>query len=129
MLYGFSQRQLLAFAEEDPEYFFEFVRVCHMTFAQIGHRVANVAHQAPDIRYAMWLQKLCTATNPNPDGSYSIPCNMTIRQLAELFMMHETTCTRLIAEFESHDLAYRRKSELYVPSAARLQQYTDGRTL
>ena len=54
---------------------------------------------------------------------------MTIRQLAELFMMHETTCTRLIAEFESQDLAYRRKSELYVPSAARLQQYTDERTL
>lgn len=129
VLYGFSQRQLLAFAEADPEYFFEFVRVCHMTFAQIGHRVANVAHQAPDIRYAMWLQKLCTATNPNPDGSYSIPCNMTIRQLAELFMMHETTCTRLIAEFELHDLAYRRKRELYVPSVARLQQYTDGRTL
>lgn len=129
VLYGFSQRQIVAFIEEDPAYFYEFVRVCHMTFAQIGHRVANVAHQSPDIRFAMWLQKLCVATTPDGDGAYRIPCNMTIRQLAELLMVHETTCTKIIAEFERRGLAHRRKGELYVPSVVRLRAYTDERTL
>lgn len=129
VLYGFSQRQLLEFSKEDPGYFYEFVRVCHMAFAQMGHRVANTSGQAPGMRLAMWLQKLCATSAPNPDGSFSIPCNMTVRQIAELLMVHEATCTKLFSEFERKGIAWRGKGVIHVDDVRLIEKYVEEKTL
>ena len=64
VLFAFSQKQLYDLMRDDPELFYEFVYVCHMSFAQMAHRLSNTGSQSAVKRLSMWLQKLCVAHDP-----------------------------------------------------------------
>ena len=46
VLFAFTQRQLYELSQDDPELFYEFINVCHMSFAQMGHRISNTGYQS-----------------------------------------------------------------------------------
>lgn len=123
VLYAFSQRQLYELMRDDSDLFYEFVHVCHMSFAQMGHRIGNTGCQSSTQRIIMWLQKLCATQPPNLDGSYDIPCTMTLRQLSELLFVHITTCTKLVASLESEGLLRRTRTHIHVSDPDRLTNY------
>ena len=123
VLFSFSQRQLYDFMHDDPELFYEFVYVCHMSFAQMAHRLSNTGSQSAAKRLAMWLQKLCTTTEELPDGTYDIPCTLTLQQLSEVLLIHITTCTKLIAQFEADGVIRRSRTHIKVLDYTRLEAY------
>lgn len=123
VLFAFSKQQLYDFMVEDPELFHEFVYVCHMSFAQMGHRISNTGYQSSTKRMIMWLQKLCATQHQNEDGSYDIPCHITLQQLSELLFIHITTCTKLVAALENEGVIKRSKTHIHVKDSARLEQY------
>lgn len=119
VLYCLSQRELYELAMEDPQVFYEFVKVCHMAFAQLGHRISGTGTLPAVERATMWLQKLCSITKPNPDGTYSIECSLTLEQLAKQLLIHITTCTKIIAKLEEDGVIKRTRHriEVYKPDA------------
>lgn len=123
VLYGFTQRQLYDLAKGDPDLFYEFIHVCHMSFAQMGHRISNTGCQSSTQRIIMWLQKLCATQESNEDGSYDIPCTMTLQQLSELLFIHVTTCTKLIAQLENEGLIRRTRTNIHIPDPDRIAAY------
>lgn len=123
VLFAFSQRQLYEFMQEDPEIFYEFVYVCHVSFAQMAHRLSNTGSQSAVKRIVMWLQKLCAASTPLPDGTYDIPCDLTLQQLSDLLLIHITTCTKIIAMLESDGVIKRTRKGIQVFDAKRLESY------
>ena len=72
MLFAFTQRQLYELSQDDPELFYEFINVCHMSFAQMGHRISNTGYQSSTKRMIMWLQKLCATQECDEHGVYDI---------------------------------------------------------
>lgn len=72
VLFAFTQRQLYELSQDDPELFYEFINVCHMSFAQMGHRISNTGHQSSTKRMIMWLQKLCATQECDEHGVYDI---------------------------------------------------------
>lgn len=123
VLFAFSKHQLYQFIQEDPELFYEFIYVCHMSFAQMGHRISNTGYQSSTKRMIMWLQKLCATQKQNEDGSYDIVCNMTLQQLSELLLIHITTCTKLIAALENEGVIKRTRTHIHVTNPSLLEQY------
>ncbi|MCB7038624.1 Crp/Fnr family transcriptional regulator [Eggerthella sinensis] len=101
VLFAFTQRQLYELSQDDPELFYEFINVCHMSFAQMGHRISNTGYQSSTKRMIMWLQKLCATQECDDHGVYDIECKLTLQQLSELLSVHITTCTKLIAALEN----------------------------
>lgn len=120
VLFAFSQKQLYDLMRDDPELFYEFVYVCHMSFAQMAHRLSNTGSQSAVKRLSMWLQKLCVAHDPEPDGSYVIPCTLTLQGLSELLLIHITTCTKLVARLEAEGVIERSRTAIHVLDAERL---------
>ena len=123
VLFAFSQRQLYEFMQDDPDLFYEFIYVCHMSFAQMGHRISNTGYQSSTKRMIMWLQKLCATQKQNEDGSYDIACNLTLQQLSELLLIHITTCTKLIATLEGDGVLKRTRTTIHVIDPERLEAY------
>lgn len=123
VVFAFSQNQLYKLMQDDPEIFYEYVYVCHMSFAQMGHRISNTGHQSSTKRMTMWLQKLCATHEPEADGSYRIPCTMTLQQLSDLLLIHITTCTKLVAALEAEHVIKRTKTHLYVYDIGKLELY------
>ncbi len=127
VVFSFTQRQLYEFAQEDPDIFYEYVYTCHMHFAQMAHRLSNTGYQSSMKRLVMWLQKLCAVHTPNVDGSYTIPCSMTLQRISELLFLHITTLTKLIAVLEADGVITRTRSQIEVHDVARLESYgVDG---
>ena len=103
VLFAFTQRQLYELSQDDPELFYEFINVCHMSFAQMGHRISNTGYQSSTKRMIMWLQKLCATQECDEHGVYDIECKLTLQQLSELLSIHITTCTKIVAALEKGD--------------------------
>ena len=122
VLFSFSQRQLYDLSMRDPDIFYEFIYVSHMTYAQLAHRISNNTFQPPATRVLVWMQKMCALTEQNEDGSYDIPCNMTVRQLSELFLIHETTGAKLFAALTREGLLQRTRTSMHIPDLGRLEQ-------
>lgn len=122
VLFSFTQRQLYELAMQDPDIFYEFLFVCHMSFAQMGHRLSGTSGQSSTQRMVMWLQKLCAIHMPDEQGTYRIECNMTLKQISELLFIHITTCTKLFAALESAGIAQRSKSHIIVFDRERLPE-------
>lgn len=120
VVYAFSQKQLYDIAREDDAIFYEFIYVCHISFAQSGHRIANISAQPAEKRLAMWLQKLCLTQAPNPNGTYTIPCKLSLQQLADLLNMHVTTCTKLLSGLEEKGVVRRTRQCIQVIDVKRL---------
>ena len=123
VLFAFTQRQLYELMQDDPDLFYEYIYVCHMNFAQMGHRLSNTGYQSSTKRMIMWLQKLCATQSQNPDGSYDIPCTMTLQQLSELLFIHITTCTKIVAALESEGVIRRTRTNIHICDADALEQY------
>lgn len=123
VLFSFSQRQLYEFMQSDPDIFYEYVYVCHMSFAQMAHRLSNTGSQSAVKRMAMWLQKLCAAHEPRPDGTYDIPCGLTLQQLSDLLLIHITTCTKIVAMLETDGVIERSRTSIRVLDVRRLEAY------
>lgn len=122
VLFSFSQEQLYSLCMRDPEVFYELIYVNHMTYAQLAHRISNNAFQPPAKRVLVWLQKMCALTERNRDGSYDIPCNMTVRQLSELFLIHETTAAKLFSGLAKEGLLQRSRTSMHIPDLGKLER-------
>lgn len=123
VLFGFTQEQLYEIVKEDPDIFYEFVMVCHMSFAQMGHRISNTGYQSSTQRMTMWLQKLCAVNVPDDKGVYRIECNMTLQQISELLFIHLTTATKLFAALENEGIITRTKTHIVVHDLEKLQNH------
>lgn len=124
VVYCLSQRELYQLAMEDPQVFYEFINVCHMAFAQMGHRLAGSGMLPAVERATMWLQKLCAITPPNPDGTYSIECSLTLEQLSRHLFIHITTCTKIIAKLEEDGVIKRTRHRIEVFKPDALARYS-----
>ena len=124
VLFAFSQRELYDLMLEDPEVFYEFVRVCHMSFAQMGHRISGTGSLSAVNRVVMWLQKLCAITEPNADGSFTIDCTMTLQQISEQLLIHITTCTKIFSMLEDNGVISRTRKQIKVLDPKRLADYS-----
>ena len=123
MLVAFTQRQLYELSQDDPELFYEFINVCHMSFAQMGHRISNTGYQSSTKRMIMWLQKLCATQECDEHGVYDIECKLTLQQLSELLSIHITTCTKIVAALENEGVIERTRTRIRIFDAQRLAQY------
>ena len=123
VLFAFTQRQLYELSQDDPELFYEFINVCHMSFAQMGHRISNTGCQSSTKRMIMWLQKLCATQECDEHGVYDIECKLTLQQLSELLSIHITTCTKIVAALENEGVIERTRTRIRIFDAQRLAQY------
>lgn len=123
VLFGFTLEQLYEIIRNDPEIFQEFILVCHMSFAQMGHRISNTGYQSSTQRIIMWLQKLCAIHTPDKNGCYEIECNMTLNQISELLFIHLTTGTKLFAALENEGIIKRTKTHIYVYDLEKLKNH------
>lgn len=121
VLFLFSQRDLLDLMQKDPDLFYEFVNVSHMSIAQMAHRLSLITNQRAITRLVMWLLKLCALVESEKDGSCIIPCDMTLSQLADYLSIHITTCTKLIASLEEDGIIKRTRSSITVLDPKRLE--------
>ncbi len=112
VLFAFTQRQLYELSQDDPELFYEFINVCHMSFAQMGHRISNTGYQSSTKRMIMWLQKLCATQECDEHGVYDIECKLTLQQLSELLSIHITTCTKIVAALENEGVIERTRTRI-----------------
>lgn len=122
VLFAFTQRQLYELSQDDPELFYEFINVCHMSFAQMGHRISNTGNQSSTKRMIMWLQKLCATQECDEHGVYDIECKLTLQQLSELLSIHITTCTKIVAALENEGVIERTRTRIRIFDAQRLAQ-------
>lgn len=123
VVFGFTEKQLYDICLEDPEVFYEFVFNCHMAFGQMGHRISNSAVASSMQRVVVWLLKLCSVREPDSEGVYAIPSNITVSQLADLLSMHVTTCSRLLSQLESEGVILRGRKEIKVLDKEKLRGY------
>ncbi|MEG2948873.1 MAG: Crp/Fnr family transcriptional regulator [Raoultibacter sp.] len=121
VLFGFSQHQLYEFVREDPELFYEYISVCHITFAQMGHRIGNSGVQSSMQRFIMWLEKLCFVNQPDARGVHIIKCTMTLQQLSDLLSVHVTTCTKVLSALENEGIIKRTRTHIYVYDLEKLK--------
>lgn len=121
VVYIFSQRDLLNLIQKDPDLFYEYVNVAHMSISQMAHRLSLITNQRAITRLTMWLLKLCSLAEPEEDGSCVIPCDMTLSQLADYLSIHITTCTKLIASLEEDGIIKRTRFSITVLDPKRLE--------
>jgi CRP/FNR family cyclic AMP-dependent transcriptional regulator len=122
ILYAFSQRLLYELMQEDPELFYEFVFVCHMSFAQMAHRLSGTSGQTSIQRMIMWLQKLCSVSKPDKEGVFKIDCDITLQEISDLLFIHVTTTTKLIAALEEKGIIRRTKTHIFVYDSNKLAE-------
>lgn len=124
VLFAFTQRQLHHLFTEDAELFYEFIYVCHMSFAQMGHRLSMTGYQSSTKRLIMWLKKLCVEREKDAGGIYCIECDMTLQQIADLLFLHVTTCTKLFAALEAEGALKRTRTHIAIYDLDMLERYS-----
>jgi CRP/FNR family cyclic AMP-dependent transcriptional regulator len=123
IVFGFTQQQLYDLMQQDPEIFYEFILVCHMAFGQMGHRITNAGVSSSMQRIIIWLRKLCAVNKTDAHGAHVIATTITIQQLAEMLLIHPTTCSRLLTALESDGVIQRSRTQITVPDIQRLADY------
>jgi CRP/FNR family cyclic AMP-dependent transcriptional regulator len=123
IVFGFTQQQLYNLMQQDPAIFYEFILVCHMAFGQMGHRISNAGVSSSMQRIIIWLRKLCAVNKADEDGVYVIDATITVQQLAEMLLIHPTTCSRLLTALESGGAIQRSRTQITVLDVQRLADY------
>jgi CRP/FNR family cyclic AMP-dependent transcriptional regulator len=123
IVFGFTQQQLYDLMQQDPAIFYEFILVCHMAFGQMGHRISNAGVSSSMQRVLIWLKKLCAVTKADKDGAHIINARITIQQLAEILLIHPTTCSRLLTTLEADGVIRRSRTQIIVFDVTRLADY------
>jgi CRP/FNR family cyclic AMP-dependent transcriptional regulator len=123
IVFGFTQQQLYNLMQQDPDIFYEFILVCHMAFGQMGHRISNAGVSSSMQRIIIWLRKLCAVNNADENGVHVINTNITVQQLAEMLLIHPTTCSRLLTALESDGAIQRSRTQITVRDVHRLADY------
>ena len=122
VLIGFTMRQVKNFMQNDDEFLDDYLYETHMSMAQMGHRIDTTGHQSSSRRILLWLDKLCEANEPDSDGVYRIPCNLTIDELAGLLLIHYATCNKLLKSLKERGIISKTKTRLEITDRAQLKE-------
>ena len=122
VIMSFTYAQVQKLVAEEPRAFEDLVYVTHLTYGQLGHQLDNVNAQSTSRRILVWLKKLVDTSEPDADGRYRIPCELTVQEISELLMIHVTTCSRLLAALKRKGVVDRTRHELVVNDPKQLEQ-------
>ncbi len=122
VLVGFTYRQTMEFIRKDEAFLEDYLYVSHMNMAQMGHRLDTTAHQSSSQRILLWLEKLCEANEPESDGVYRIPCNLTIDELSGLLLIHYATCNKRLKSLKERGVVRKTRTHLEILDRTRLKE-------
>lgn len=122
---AFTKRQLYELLQNDQELFDEFLFTIHLTYATLAHRIINTAYLSSSEKILNWLGKLCSVNEPDMQGCYKLPCELTQQQIADLLFIHVTTCNKLFSFLERDHLAKKTKSHIIVYNWQTLQEFLE----
>jgi len=122
---AFSKKQLFELLQNDKELFDEFLYTIHLTYATLGHRIINTALLSSSEKILNWLGKLCSVNEPDKQGYYKLPCELTQQQIADLLFIHVTTCNKLFSFLERDNLVKKTKKHILVYDWQTLQEFLE----
>lgn len=80
-------------------------------------------------RLLTWLDKLCGCSQADENGIYTIDCNLTQQQIADLLFIHVTTCNKLLSKLKTEEIARHTKKKIYVYRRDKLTSYLNQENL
>lgn len=122
VLAGFTFRQIKKFMQTDEAFLDSYLNEVHMAMAQMGHRIDTVSHQSSSRRILLWLEKLCEANEPDSDGVYRVPCNLTVDELAGLLLIHYATCNKLLKSLKERGIINKTRTHLEISDCGQLEE-------
>jgi len=123
VLVSFSKQQIFELLKVDDQLLEDFLYIVHMTYATFAQRLMNTASLHSSQRLLAWLDKLCKTVDPDAQGHFTIRCNLTQKQIADLLFIHVTTCNKLIAGLEKEKIIEKTKSHICVYDSAKIKEY------
>lgn len=122
VLVGFTLKQVKELIRSDDDFLEDYLYEMHMAMAQMGHRIDTTAHQSSSRRILLWLDKLCEANEPDADGAYRIPCNLTVDELAGLLLIHYATCNKLLKALKERNIVNKTRTHLEIADRAQIKE-------
>jgi len=126
---AFTKKQLYELIQIDKSLFEEFLFCVHLTYATLAHRIINTAGLSSVEKILTWLNKMCSINEPDANGHYKLPCNLTQQEIADLLFVHVTTCNRLLNYLEKENLIKKTKNYIFVYDRAKLQESLENESL
>lgn len=122
VLVSFTRAQVRALMHADDAFYDDVMHALHMTMAQLGHRLDSANQQSTSRRMLLWLEKLCEANAPDPDGVYRIPCNLIVDEISGLLEIHYATCNKLLKSLKEQGIACKTRTHLEIANRGEVQR-------
>ncbi len=125
ILVAFTKSQCYDLVCRDPRFFEEFLYFTNVFYSELTHRLLNTAHLSADQKLLTWLDKLCQAGTPDEDGVYSVHCELTQSEIADLLLIHLTTCNKLLSQLTKERIIRKTKDQLFIYRLDFIRHYLD----
>lgn len=122
VLAAFSKQQVFELVSSDRRLFDELLAIEHRAFVQLGYRASLLDIQSSSERILTWLSDLCEGQRQQPDGSYEIPCNLTLEGMSDFLHVHITTLSRLLASLKQDGILERGKKVLIIKDVQAIER-------
>ncbi|QNL45699.1 Crp/Fnr family transcriptional regulator [Oscillibacter hominis] len=120
VLVAFAKEQVYAFLKEDPvlsEEYMEFASTYHTVMQR---RVLLTANLTSSQRVLTWLYGLCGGCCDRQ--TCEIPCTLNQQEIADILLVHISTCNKIFAWLQENGVAAKTKSKLCI-DVPKLRQY------
>lgn len=120
VLVVFEKRQIQDFLIADPALAEEYLNFTSIYHTVMQRRVLLTANLTSSQRVLTWLYGLCSGCYDQP--ACEIPCTLNQQEIADILILHISTCNKIFAWLQANGVAEKTKSKLRI-NVPKLRQY------
>ena len=122
---SFSGHQFYQLVQSDEELLQDLVNSMSTYNSMLRERLFLTCNVSSSQRLLNWLEKLCLSQQPDKNNTYTIKCDMTQQQIANLLFIHITTCNKVFAKLSKENIAAHSRKKIVVYDLEKLRTYRD----
>lgn len=126
---AFTKDQFYGFLQKDRQIFDEYINSASSYSTMLRQRLMVTAGLNASLRVLTWLDRLCQCSTPDSNGTYTIECNLTQQQIADILFIHVSTCNKIFSKLLSEHVAQHARSKLIIYDNKKIKHLIEQNSL
>lgn len=120
VLLAFEEEQILQLLRQDAALGREYMAFTSIYHTVLERRILLTANLTSSQRVLTWLYGLCAGYHDQK--TCNIPCGLNQQEIADILILHISTCNKIFGWLEANGVAEKTKSSLHI-DVPKLRQY------
>ncbi|MEY8393993.1 hypothetical protein AALB64_04065 [Lachnospiraceae bacterium 45-P1] len=126
---AFTKDQFYGFLQKDRQVFDEYVNSASSYSTMLRQCLMVTAGLNASLRILTWLDRLCQCSMPDSNGIYTIECNLTQQQIADIPFIHVSACNKIFSKLLTEHIAQHTRNKLVIYDNKKIKHLIEQNSL